>query len=120
MADKVIVSLTNGEDDPERVTLGYLTAGAALGQGSEVVMWLSVDAVRLAVAGGVDGLEAPGPTPVRDLHAQYVDGGGRFYVCPICFNARGLDSSALVQGAELKGATPLMEFAAGGALTFSY
>lgn len=120
MANKVIVSLTNGEGDPERVTVGFLTAGAALAQGNEVVMWLSVDAVHLAVVGGVEGIEAKGASPVRDLHAQYVEGGGRFFVCPICFNARGLDESELVPGAELKGATPLMEFGAGGALTFSY
>ena len=58
--------------------------------------------------------------PVGGLHTQFVEKGGHFYVCPICFNERGLDEGDLVDGAELKGATPLMEFAAEGAVTFCY
>jgi hypothetical protein len=41
-------------------------------------------------------------------------------VCPICFKDRELDETELVDNAELKGATPLMEFAAEGATTFTY
>jgi uncharacterized protein len=41
-------------------------------------------------------------------------------VCPICFGERHLDAAELVDNAELKGATPLMEFAADGAATFTY
>ena len=41
-------------------------------------------------------------------------------MCPICFNERELSQDDLVENAELKGATPLMEFAGDGALTFSY
>jgi predicted peroxiredoxin len=58
--------------------------------------------------------------PVERVHAQFVEKGGRFYVCPICFNERDLDEGDLVESAELKGATPLMEFADEGAVTFSY
>jgi hypothetical protein len=54
------------------------------------------------------------------VHAQFIEKGGRFYVCPICFNERDLDQTDLVDKAELHGATPLMEFAGGGAITFSY
>jgi predicted peroxiredoxin len=54
------------------------------------------------------------------VHDQFIEKGGRFYVCPICFNDRGLDQGDLVENAELKGATPLMEFAGDGAMTFSY
>ena len=41
-------------------------------------------------------------------------------MCPICFNDRSLDEGDLVPNAELKGATPMMEFAGDGAMTFSY
>lgn len=54
------------------------------------------------------------------MHAQFIEKGGRFYVCPICFKERELDERELVDNAELKGATPLMEFAAEGATTFTY
>ena len=54
------------------------------------------------------------------MHAQFIEKGGRFYVCPICFNERRLDEAELVENAELKGATPLMQFAGDSAMTFTY
>jgi predicted peroxiredoxin len=57
---------------------------------------------------------------VERVHAQFIEKGGRFYVCPICFNECELDQDELVEGANLQGATPLMEFAGDGATTFTY
>lgn len=122
MADneRVIVGCTHGEEDPDRVAVSYLTANAALDKGKEVVLWLSVDGVRLALDGYADRIRKGQEPPVERLHAQFIENGGRFYVCPICFNERELDPNDLVENAELQGATPLMEFAADGALTFNY
>ncbi len=117
---KVIVGITAGEEAPDRVAVAYLTAGAALDKGHEVVMWLTSDAVRLATAGYADRIRADKDPPVERIHAQFIEKGGRFYVCPICFNERNLDKDELVEGAELQGATPLMQFAGDGAMTFSY
>jgi predicted peroxiredoxin len=117
---RVIVGGTHGEEDPDRVVVAYLTAGAALEQGKQVVMWLSAEGVRLALRGYVDRIRAGQEPPVERVHAQFIESGGRFYVCPICFNERDLDQADLVQSAELQGATSLMEFAREGALTFNY
>jgi uncharacterized protein len=117
---RVIVGCTHGADDPDRVIVSYLTAGAALDQGKEVVMWLSSEGVRLALRGYVDPIREGQEPPVRRVHEQFIEKGGRFFVCPICFNERALDEADLVQNAELKGATPLMQFAGDGATTFSY
>jgi predicted peroxiredoxin len=118
--ERVIVGCTHGEEDPDRVIAAYLTAVAALDKGKDVVMWLTVDGVRLALSGYADGIRVGMEPPVERVHAQFVEKGGRFYVCPICFTERDLDEGDLIEGAELKGATPLMEFAAEGAMTFSY
>lgn len=117
---RVIISCTHGEEDPDRVAVAYLTAGAALDQGKDVVMWLSADGVRLALAGVADRVRENQDPPVARLHAQFADKGGRFYVCPICFKERDLQDADLVDNAELKGATPLMEFAGDAAMVFSY
>jgi len=117
---RVIVSCTHGEEDPDRATVSYLTAGAALDAGKDVVMWLSADGVSLALTGYADGIRTDAEPTGAKIHAQFIEKGGRFYVCPVCFNDRKLDESGLVANAELKGATPLMEFAEGGAVTFSY
>src|SRR5215210_3889501 len=120
MATRVIVGCTRGEEDPDRVIVSYLTAGAALDKGHEVVMWLTSEGVRLALQGYADRIRANQDPPVERVHAQFIDKGGRFYVCPICFNERDLDEGDLVEGAELQGATPLMEFAGDNAMTFNY
>jgi uncharacterized protein len=118
--NRVIVGCSHGEDNPDAVVVSYLTAGAALDQGREVVIWLTSDGVRLALRGYVDPIRANQEPPVKRVHDQFIEKGGRFYVCPICFNDRELDESELVDNAELKGASPLMEFAAEGAMTFTY
>jgi predicted peroxiredoxin len=120
MAGRVIVGCSSGEDNPDAVAVAYLTAGAALDQGKEVVMWLTSDGVRLGLRGYADGIRADKDPPGERLHAQFIEKGGRFYVCPICFKERSLDESELGENAALKGATPLMEFAGDDAMTFTY
>jgi predicted peroxiredoxin len=117
---RVIVGCSHGEEDPDGVVVSYLTAGAALDQGKQVVMWLTSDGVRLALRGYVDPIRAELDPPVKRVHDQFIEKGGRFYVCPICFKDRALDDTNLVENAELKGASPLIEFAADGAMTFTY
>ncbi len=117
---RVVVGCTHGEEDPDRVVVSYLTAGAALDQGKHVVMWLSSEGVRLALNGYVDPIRAGQEPPVKRVHDQFIEKGGRFYVCPVCFKDRELDEGELVENAELKGATPLMEFVGDGATTFTY
>ena len=120
MAGKVIVGCSHGEDDPDSVVVAYLTAGAALDKGHEVVLWLTSDGVRLGLEGYADRIRADKDPSIQTVHAQFAEKGGRFYVCPICFNERSLDKASLVDNAELLGATPLMEFAGDGAMTFTY
>src|SRR5262249_36828623 len=48
---KVLVNLTTGMEDAEKVTLAFLVATAALEQGNEVVIWTTKEAVRLGLPG---------------------------------------------------------------------
>jgi uncharacterized protein len=118
--ERAIVGCTHGEEDPDRVVVAYLTAVAALDKGKDVVMWLTAEGVRLALRGYADRIRVGMEPPVERVHAQFIEKGGRFYVCPVCFGERDLDEGELVESAELKGATPLMEFAGEGAMTFTY
>ena len=117
---RVIVGCSHGEENPDAVVVSYLTAGAALDQGKDVVLWLTSEGVRLGLEGYVDPIREGQEPPVKRVHDQFIEKGGRFYVCPVCFKDRELDESDLVENAELKGATPLMEFAGDGAMTFTY
>jgi predicted peroxiredoxin len=122
MADdsKVVVNLATGLEDAERVTVAFLVGGAAAEQGKQVTMFLTKDAVRLALPGHADGIACDGCPPLARLFEQYAENGGRLLVCPICFQARKLDESTLVENAELGGATPLWSWIGDGATVFSY
>lgn len=118
--DKVVIGQTHGADDPEAVLIGYLLGVEALRAGKQALMWLTKDGVHVATQGYSDEIAVPGAPSVKDLHAEYIEKGGRFFACPVCVKARGLESAEWVQGAEVKGAPSLYEFTQGGALTFNY
>jgi predicted peroxiredoxin len=107
---KVLINLATGMEDGERVTVALLVAGAALEQGRQVTMFLTKEAVRLAVPGYAQGTACDGCPPIPRLLEQYAAGGGQLLVCPICFNARKLDEGQLPANARIGGATPLWEW----------
>jgi predicted peroxiredoxin len=117
---KVVVNLSSGHEDADRVTVAFLVATTALAAGKRVTMFLTKEAVRLALPGYADAVEVTGAPPVSRLFQQYADGEGQLYVCPVCFNARKLDEQAIVDNARLAGATPLWEWIGDGATVFSY
>ena len=110
MADKVLINLATGLEDSERVTVAFLVAGAALDKGREVAMFLTKEAVRLAVPGHAVGVACDGCPPLERVFAQFAENGGELLVCPFCFNTRGLDASQLVANARIEGATPLWQW----------
>jgi len=117
---KAVINLATGHEDAERVVLAFLVATAGLEAGKQVVMFLTKEAVRLTIPGYADAIESAEAPPVARLFAQFIEGGGEFYACPICFRARKLDEASLVPNARLAGATPLWQFVGDGATVFSY
>jgi len=117
---KVVVNLSTGLEDPELVMIAFLVADAALEQGKQVAMFLTKEAVRLALPGVAVGVACDGCPPLPRLFEQFAEGGGELLTCPICFSAKKLDEGALVSNAKLAGATPLWEWIGDGATVFSY
>jgi predicted peroxiredoxin len=118
--DKVLINLATGLEDAERVTVALLVAGAALGAGKQVGIWLTKEAVRLALPGHAVGVACEGCPPVELLLEQFRAGGGELLPCPICAAARKLGEDALLPDARLTGATPLWDWIGTGATVFSY
>src|SRR6266540_7318845 len=100
MSNKAVVSLTTGLEDPERVTVAFLVAVGAAESGRTTLMFLTKEAVRLALDGTAVGVACDGCPPLADLLKRYGAAGGRYYVCPICFNSKHLDAGSLIAGAE--------------------
>jgi predicted peroxiredoxin len=121
MAKKVLVNLATGLEDGERVTVAFLVAGAALERGDEVAMFLTKEAVRLALPGHAEGVACDGCPPLPKLFEQFAQGGGELLVCPICVKSRKLDAEGFVANARVTGATPMLEWLGDGpSAVFSY
>ncbi len=110
MADKVLINLAKGPEDPERVTVAFAVAGAALRHGDRVAMWLTKEAVRLALPGHLQALARKVDPPLTHLFDDYDCGGGELLVCPTCFKARRLDEASLAPNASLADANPMFDW----------
>ena len=121
MANKAVISLTTGLEDSEKVTVAFLVAVGAAESGRPTLMFLTKEAVRLALDGVGVGVACDGCPPLPDLMKRYRAAGGRYYVCPICFDAKKLDKVTLIAGAELQGTAPMWEWIGDEVATsFSY
>lgn len=120
MSGKAVVSLTTGLEDAEKVTVAFLVAVGAAESGRPTLMFLTKEAVRLAITGVAAGVACEGCPPLPSLIDRYLAAGGTFLVCPICFDAKRLDKNALIAGATIGGTVPMWEWIGDGATTFSY
>jgi predicted peroxiredoxin len=121
MAGKAVISLATGLEDPEKVMIAFLVALGAAEAGRPTLMFQTKEAVRLAVDGVARGVACDGCPPLEDLVARFEKAGGRYLVCPICFNAKHLDKGDLLPNAEVAGTVQLWEWIGDeGATTFSY
>jgi len=121
MPGKAVISLSTGLEDPEKVTVAFLVAVGAAESGRPTLMFLTKEAVRLATEGVATGVACEGCPSLPDLLKRYEAAGGRYYVCPICFNTKALGSATLISGAEIQGTAPMWAWIGeDSATTFSY
>jgi uncharacterized protein len=110
MPGKYCVSLTAAKDNPDKATVAFVVANAALASDKEVVVFLSTEGVRLGVKGYSDDIAEEGFAPLKDLMTNFAGAGGKIYVCSPCFKRRKLDETNLVAGAVIVGGAKLVEF----------
>lgn len=120
MPGKFCVSLSRSTDDPDRATVAFVIANAALASDKDTVVFLSSEGVRLAPRGGADTIREEGFAPLAELMSNFAAAGGTIYVCSPCFKRRKLDEKNLVPGAVLVGGAKLVEFLSENAPCVSY
>ena len=121
MTTKSVISLTTGLEDTERVTVALLVAVGSAESGRPTLMFLTKEAVRLATGSIARGVACEGCPSIEELAERFAAAGGRYLVCPICFNARHLGAEDLVSTAQLGGTVPMWEWIGDEpANTFSY
>jgi predicted peroxiredoxin len=120
MPGKICVSITHAKNDTDKATVGFVVANASVASAQDTLVFLSTEAVRIAVRGYADEIHEEGFAPLKELVSSFVKAGGAIYVCSPCFKKRGLDEKALVDGATIVGGAKLVEFLAAGAACISY
>jgi len=118
---KSVISLSTGMEDAERVTVAFLVAVGSAESGRPTLMFLTKEAVRIAHNGFARATACEGCPPLEDLVRRYAEAGGRYLVCPICFDARHLAHERLQDNVTLGGTVPMWEWIGDQAAnTFSY
>lgn len=117
---KLLINLTTAKNDPDKTTVAFVVANAGIAAQQEVVIFLNVEAVRLAIPGYADAITSEGFKPLKELLAAFTENGGKLWVCPPCFNARGLDKEQIMSGAIFAGGAAVVEFLGQGAASLSY
>ncbi len=117
---KLLINLTTSIKEADKTTVAFVVANAGLAAGQEVVIFLNVEAVRLANPGYGNWIAVDGFKPLKELMESFHANGGKLWICPPCFNARALNKEHLVPGAVFAGGAAVVEFLGQGAASLSY
>ena len=120
MAGKLMVSITHAKVNPDKATVGFVVANAALASGQETVVFLSTEGVRLSTKGYADDIHEEGFAPLKDLIQQFADAGGSIWVCSPCFKRRQLSEAELLPKCTIVGGAKAVEFLSQGAGCLTY
>ncbi|MEJ5376543.1 MAG: DsrE family protein [bacterium] len=104
---KILYIATHGPGDPERATLPFVLANAALAMGVEAVVALQGDAVWLGVKGTASHVFAGGLPPLGELMEGFLELGGRLLICSPCIQHRKMQPQMLLPQAEIVAAATL-------------
>jgi len=106
--EKIVYISTNGPENPEKASLPFVLANAAMVMEVETMVALQGPAVFLAKKGCLQHVHAAGFAPLQELVEAFFEQGGRLTVCVPCIQERKIDEADLIERA-----VPI----AGGSLT---
>lgn len=98
-----LITVTHFDNDPDRVATPLVLANNALAAGGDVLVWVSLEGVKLAKKDAANGLIPKSFPPVAELLSTFRENGGRIGVCPPCAKTHGVTPENLVENAEMMG-----------------
>lgn len=103
-----MVKLTCGEAEPERMSQALTVAATAILSGASVSLWLTGEAVWLAVPGRAEAIDLPLSAPFAQMRDTLLE-LGRLTVCTQCASRRDLTPADFVAGVQVRGAASFVE-----------
>ncbi len=108
MTRALVLKLTAGTSEPEKVNQAFTVAASAVAAGARVSMWLTGDASWFAVPGQAEEFSLPLATPLADLR-DAVLAGGTLTLCSQCAARRELTEADVLAGLRIAGAASFVE-----------
>lgn len=108
MQRSLVVKLTTGESEGERVNQAFMVSATALASGVRVSLWLTGEASWFGLSGRAEAFDLALATPLDELR-DTVLAGGTLTVCTQCAARRTISEGDLLAGVRLAGATTFVE-----------
>jgi predicted peroxiredoxin len=118
--DKILVIATHGAEDPERASLPFVVANAALAMDTAAVVILQGYAVTLAMPGTYEHVFAAGLPSLKELLDGFVAQGGELLVCTPCLKERKISAETLIPGSKPVAAARVVQEALEAQATLNY
>jgi predicted peroxiredoxin len=110
MTSKTLVHNQHGLDDVEKATVAMTLANLASSGGADTVVFVSCDAVQLAMKDFEDNRRVAGYRALGDVLSTFIANGGKFWVHEESARARGFMAEDLVENAEMVDASRTVSF----------
>ena len=99
--EKTLYIGTCAGEDPEKASMPFVMANAALAMDIQATIVLQGHCVFLSQKGYAENvLPGGGFTPIKKLLDEFLELGGKLRVCVPCIKERNIPESDLVEGAE--------------------
>jgi predicted peroxiredoxin len=114
-APRLVIIITHAGRDPGAVTLGFLTASAALAAGRRAAVLLRGEGVLCATAEGwAATLHEAGYPPLREVRDAYREAGGALYLSQPCLQRYWLSADhGLLPGVRVLSIAEMADFCIG-------
>ena len=110
MAEKLVIMVTHGPEDPERATIPFVLATAAQASDVEAVLGFQAEGVLLVKKEVAEGIQAPDFPPLKTLMDAFVDAGGKILACGPCVKSRKINPETdFIDGAKVVNAATFVK-----------
>ncbi|GAB4231728.1 MAG: hypothetical protein OHK0028_06850 [Deltaproteobacteria bacterium] len=118
--EKIVIIGTHGGEDPDRASLPFVVANAALAMDVKTTVILQGNAVTLAVKDAAGGIQGIGFPPLKELMASYFGQGGKLLLCTPCVKGRNIAPDTLVAEGSLIAGARVVQECLGAKATLNY
>ena len=107
--EKVFYVVTYADEDPERASMPFTLANAALVMDMKATVFFHGNGVWLAKKGYAEHVSTEEFGPFKKLLDDFLELGGKLLVCVPCMKGRNIEPSDLIEGAETTAAAKVTQ-----------